>query len=90
MMSLSPQEASNHLENLLLQVQKGQDSIAIQSPGQEPVYLISSQDFELLQKLVQYLEDQRDVAEADARLADENIERIDFETLFQMIENTQR
>ncbi len=86
MRSLSLQEAENHLIDTLNYVDLDNEHIAIERSGQEPVYLISAQDYQLFLKLLQQTEDQQDLQEAEKRMNDPQQERLSFDQFFSELE----
>ena len=79
---ITAQDANAQFETLLTQVSGGDEHVMIQSPGSEPVYLISQQDYQLFQQLLQKLEDKQDIDLADARTVDPQQELIEFDRFF--------
>lgn len=79
---LSSREARSNFSDTLNRVAYGHEHLAIQRPGKESVYLIPSEDYQLLQQLIEAEEDRVDIAAADLRMADPNQERVPFEEFF--------
>lgn len=84
---ITAQDANAQFVTLLTQVSEGDEHVVIQSPGSEPVYLISQQDYELFQHLLQTLEDKQDIELADARTEDSQQELIEFDRFFATLDD---
>lgn len=84
---ITAQDANAQFETLLTQVSEGYEHVVIQSPGSEPVYLISQQDYELFQQLLQTLEDKQDIELADARTVDPQQDLIAFDRFFATLDD---
>ncbi len=79
---LSSREARSKFSDTLNRVAYGHEHIAIQRSGKESVYLIPSEDYELLQRLIEAQEDRIDIEAADSRMANPNQERVPFGEFF--------
>lgn len=86
MRSLSEQYAQTHFTDTLNYVAMDNQPIAIERSDQEPVYLISAQDYQLFLKLLQQKEDQEDLEEAEKRMNDPQQKRINFDDFFRELE----
>ena len=84
--ALSPVEAKNRFADTLNHVAHSSEPIAIQRPGEEPVYLISASDYALFRQLLQQAEDRLDLQEAEARMADPTQERVSYAQFFAELE----
>lgn len=84
---MTAQDANAQFETLLTQVSGGDEHVVIQAPGSEPVYLISQQDYQLFQRLVQKLEDKQDIELADARTAERQQDLIEFDRFFETLDD---
>lgn len=82
MRSLTSGEVRSNFADTLNHVAYGSEHVAIQRAGKEPVYMIPAKDYELFQQLLQQVEDDLDLQEAEARMADSQQERISFEDFF--------
>ena len=69
-MNLSSIEARKNFADTLNRVAYGSEHIAIERSGKELVYLISAQDYELFQQLLQQTEDTEDIKIAESRMND--------------------
>ena len=69
-MNLSSIEARKNFADTLNLVAYGSEHIAIERSGKELVYLISAQDYELFQQLLQQTEDTEDIKIAESRMND--------------------
>lgn len=90
MISISSQDASRQFDALLTKVAEGDEHVSIQSPAHTPVYLIPEEDFELFQALLQWLEDQEDIASAESRTTDALQERVEFDQFFDELEHDEQ
>ena len=86
MRSLSLQEAENHFIDTLNYIDLDNEHIAIERLDQEPVYLISAQDYQLFLKLLQQAENQQDLQEAEKRMNDPHQEKLSFDDFFNQLE----
>jgi prevent-host-death family protein len=84
---LSSGEARKNFADTLNRVTYGSEHIAIKRSGKESVYLISSQDYELFQKLLQQAEDKTDLELAESRMDDPQQETISFDDFFADLED---
>ncbi len=80
--TLSSAEARKNFSHTLNRVAYGSEQIAIKRSGKESVYLISAQDYELFQKLLQQSEDKEDLEIAESRIKDPQQEIVDFKNFF--------
>ena len=78
---LSSAEARKNFADTLNRVAYGSEHIAIKRSGNELVYLISAQDYELFQQLLQQTEDIEDVKIAESRIKDPQ-ETVGFDDFF--------
>ena len=67
---LSSAEARKNFADTLNRVAYGSEHIAIKRSGNELVYMISAQDYELFQQLLQQTEDTEDIKIAESRMKD--------------------
>ncbi len=82
MKSLSSGQARKNFADTLNRVTYGSEQIEIKRSGKEPVYMISAEDYQLFQQLLQQAEDKIDLQEAESRINDPQQERIDFDEFF--------
>ena len=83
---LSSAEARKNFADTLNRVAYGSEHIAIKRSGNELVYLISAQDYELFQQLLQQTEDTEDIKIAESRIEDPQ-ETIGFDDFFADLED---
>ena len=83
---LSSAEARKNFADTLNRVAYGSEHIAIKRSGNELVYLISAQDYELFQQLLQQTEDTEDIKIAESRMKDPQ-ETVGFDEFFADLEN---
>jgi prevent-host-death family protein len=83
MNQFSAREARSRFSDILNRVAYAHEQIAIRRRGKEPVYLISSQDYDLFQQLLELHEDRADIQLADERMSNPEQERVSFETFFE-------
>ena len=86
MRSLTSGEARKNFTDTLNHVAYGSEHVAIQRAGKKPVYMIPAKDYELFQQLLQQEEEDLDLQEAEARMADSQKERVSFENFFADLE----
>lgn len=84
---LSSAEARKNFADTLNRVAYGSEHIAIKRSGNEFVYMISAQDYELFQQLLQQKEDKEDIEIAESRMNDPLQERVGFEEFFSDLED---
>ncbi|MDJ0904345.1 MAG: type II toxin-antitoxin system Phd/YefM family antitoxin [Xenococcus sp. MO_188.B8] len=84
---ISSAEARKNFADTLNRVAYGAEHIAIKRSGNEFVYLISAQDYELFQQLVKEAEDKEDIAIAESRMNDPQQETVDFDEFFADLED---
>ncbi len=84
---LSSAEARKNFADTLNRVAYGSEHIAIKRSGNEFVYMISAQDYELFQQLMQQAEDKEDIAIAESRMNDSQQETVDFDKFFADLED---
>lgn len=84
---LSSAEARKNFADTLNRVAYGSEHIAIKRSGNEFVYMISAQDYELFQQLMQQAEDKEDIAIAESRMNDSQQETVDFDEFFADLED---
>ena len=83
---LSSAEARKNFADTLNRVAYGSEHIAIKRSGNELVYLISAQDYELFQQLLQQTEDAEDMKIAESRIKDPQ-ETVGFNDFFADLED---
>ncbi len=83
---LSSAEARKNFADTLNRVAYGSEHIAIKRSGNEFVYMISAQDYELFQQLLQQAEDKEDIAIAESRMKDTQQEIVGFDEFFADLE----
>ena len=83
---LSSAEARKNFADTLNRVAYGSEHIAIKRSGNELVYMISAQDYELFQQLLQQTEDTEDIKIAESRIKDPQ-ETISFDKFFADLED---
>ena len=83
---LSSAEARKNFADTLNRVAYGSEHIAIKRSGNELVYLISAQDYELFQQLLQQTEDTEDIKIAESRIKDPQ-ETVGFDDFFADLED---
>lgn len=84
---LSSAEARKNFADTLNRVAYGSEHIAIKRSGKEFVYMISAQDYELFQQLLEQAEDQSDLEVAESRMNDPRQETISFDDFFADLED---
>jgi prevent-host-death family protein len=84
---LSSAEARKNFADTLNRVTYGSEHIAIKRSGKEFVYMISAQDYELFQQLLEQAEDQSDLEVAESRMNDPKQETISFDDFFADLED---
>lgn len=84
---LSSAEARSNFADTLNRVAYGSEHIAIKRSGNEFVYMISSQDYELFQQLLKQAEDKEDIAISDLRMNDPQQETVGFDDFFADLED---
>ncbi|MEM7590130.1 MAG: type II toxin-antitoxin system Phd/YefM family antitoxin [Cyanobacteria bacterium P01_A01_bin.83] len=84
---LSSAEARKNFADTLNRVAYGSEHIAIRRSGNEYVYLISAQDYELFQQLLQKVEDREDLDVAESRMNDPQQETVGFDEFFSDLED---
>lgn len=87
MKSLSSAEARKNFADILNRVAYGSEHIAIRRSGKEVVYLISTQDYEIFQQLLEQAEDKSDIEIAESRMNDLQQETVSFDEFFADIED---
>jgi prevent-host-death family protein len=87
MKSLSSAAARKNFADTLNRVAYGSEHIAIKRSGKEFVYMISAQDYELFQRLLQQAEDKQDIELAESRMKDPQQETISFDEFFADLED---
>ena len=83
---LSSAEARKNFADTLNRVAYGSEHIAIKRSGNELVYMISAQDYELFQQLLQQTEDTEDIKIAESRMKDPQ-ETVGFDKFFADLED---
>ena len=83
---LSSAEARKNFADTLNRVAYGSEHIAIKRSGNELVYMISAQDYELFQQLLQQTEDTEDIKIAESRIKDPQ-ETVGFDDFFADLED---
>lgn len=84
---LSSAEARKNFADTLNRVAYGSEHIAIKRSGNEYVYMISAQDYELFQQLLQKVEDREDLDVAESRMNDPQQETVGFDEFFRDLED---
>ena len=79
---LSSGEVTKNFTDTLNRVVHGSEQIAIKRSEKEVVYMISAQDYQLFQQLLQQTEDRIDLEEAESRMNDTQKNTIDFDEFF--------
>lgn len=86
MKHLSSGEVRQNFADTLNRVAYGSEQIAIQRSGKDNVYLISAQDYQLFQQLLQETEDRMDLESAESRMNDPQQQTVDFDDFFDDLE----
>jgi prevent-host-death family protein len=84
---LSSADARKNFADTLNQVVYGSEHIVIKRSGKEVVYMISAQDYELFQRLLQQAEDKIDLEIAESRMNDPQHDPVGFDEFFADLED---
>ncbi|MEM9271543.1 MAG: type II toxin-antitoxin system Phd/YefM family antitoxin [Cyanobacteria bacterium P01_F01_bin.143] len=84
---LSSGEVTKNFADTLNRVVHGSEQIAIKRSEKEVVYMISAQDYQLFQQLLQQTEDKIDLEEAESRINDPQQNTIGFDEFFTDLED---